>query len=191
MTTPMLSANEARNQQTFTALMWALSRPGEVQTFAPLEGDMTGLETIAQTVLDLETSFFTPDTGLCSKLKHTGARCQPADRAAYGFYPALELEQLFLIESAPIGTLSNPDHSATLAIVCEFGRGAKLELSGPGIRDKTRLEVSGLPLEFFKLRNRAVSFPLGWDVLFVSRANDEIKLVGIPRSTHLEILGGF
>ena len=190
MNTPVLSENEARSQQTFTTLMWALSRPGEVQTFTPLEHDVTGLETIAQTVLDLETSFFTPDTALCSKLKRTGAHCQPANRAAYQFYPSLELEQLFLLESVPIGTLLNPHQSATLVIACEFGVGVKLELSGPGIQDKSRLEVAGLPLEFFNLRNRVVSFPLGWDVLLASRNLSEVKLVGIPRSTQLELLGG-
>ena len=157
----MLSENEAHSQQTFTTLMWALSRPGEVLTFTPLEHDVTGLETIAATVLDLETSFFTSDTALCSKLKRTGAHCKPASQAAYQFYPSLELEQLFLLESAPIGTLLNPDHSATLVLACEFGTGLKLELSGAGVQDKTRLEVAGLPPEFLKLRNRVVSFPLG------------------------------
>ena len=190
MNTPILGEPESRTQQTFTALMWALSRPGEIQHFSPLEHDQTGLQTIAETVLDLETSFFTPDTALCFNLKRTGAHCKAADQAAYQFYPSLELEQLFLLESAPIGTLLNPDHSATLVLACEFGTGLKLELSGAGVQDKTRLEVAGLPAKFFKLRNHIVSFPLGWDVLLASRMNTEIKLVGIPRSTQLEILGG-
>ncbi len=191
MAVPVLTEQESRSQQTFTALMWALSRPGEIQHFTPLETDATGLETIAQTVLDLETSFFTPDTVLCSKFKKTGAHCEAADKAAYQFYPAISLEQLFLLESAPIGTLLNPDQSATLVIVCEFLPGLKLELTGAGIQDKTRLEVGNLPLEIFRLRNRVVSFPLGWDLLLVARDNRDCKLVGIPRSTKLEIQGGF
>jgi alpha-D-ribose 1-methylphosphonate 5-triphosphate synthase subunit PhnH len=191
MAVPILSEQESRSQQTFTALMWALSRPGEIQHFMPLEGDATGLETLAETVLDLETSFFTPDTVLSSKFKKTGAHCEAAEKAAYQFYPSISLEQLFFLESAPIGTLLNPDQSATLVIVCEFSPGLKLELSGAGIQDKTILEVAGLPLEIFKLRNRVVSFPLGWDLLLVARDNAECKLVGIPRSTKLEILGGF
>jgi alpha-D-ribose 1-methylphosphonate 5-triphosphate synthase subunit PhnH len=191
MAVPILTEHESRSQQTFTALMWALSRPGEIQYFTPLETDATGLETLAETVLDLETSFFTPDTLLCSKFKKTGAQCEAANKAAYQFYPAISLEQLFLLESAPIGSLLNPDHSATLVIACEFTTGFKLELSGAGIQDKTNLELAGLPLELFKLRNRIVSFPLGWDVLLVARDNAECKLVGIPRSTKLEILGGF
>ncbi len=191
MAVPMLSEPESRSQQTFTALMWALSRPGEIQYFTPLETDLTGLETIAETVLDLETSFFTTDTLLCSKFKKTGAHCAAATQAAYQFYSAISLEQLFLLESAPIGTLLNPDQSATLIVACEFASGLTLELSGAGIQDQTRLEVAGLPLEVFKLRNRVVSFPLGWDLLLVARDNLECKLVGIPRSTKLEILGGF
>jgi alpha-D-ribose 1-methylphosphonate 5-triphosphate synthase subunit PhnH len=191
MVVPILTEQESRSQQTFTALMWALSRPGEVQYFKALEMDTTGLETIAETVLDLETSFFTPDTTLCSKFKKTGAYCAFADKAAYQFYPAISLEQMFLLESAPIGTLLNPDQSATLIVACEFAPGLKLELSGAGIQDKTNLEVAGVPLEVFKLRNRVVSFPLGWDLLLVARDNGECKLVGIPRSTKLEILGGF
>jgi alpha-D-ribose 1-methylphosphonate 5-triphosphate synthase subunit PhnH len=191
MVVPILTEQESRSQQTFTALMWALSRPGEVQYFKALEMDTTGLETISDTVLDLETSFFTPDTLLCSKFKKTGAHCVSANQAAYQFYPAISLEQLFLLESAPIGTLLNPDHSATLVIACEFVPGLKLELSGAGIQDKTKLEVAGLPLELFKLRNRVVSFPLGWDLLLVARDQDNCKLVGIPRSSKLEILGEF
>ncbi len=190
MAVPTLTEQESRSQQTFTALMWALSRPGEIQHFASLEHDLTGLETIAETVLDLETSFFTPDTALSSKFKKTGAHCEAADRAAYQFYPSFSLEQLFLLESAPIGTLLNPDQSATLVIACGFSSGLKLELSGAGIQDKTNLEVAGLPPEVFKLRNRIVSFPLGWDLLLVARDHAECKLVGIPRSTKLEILGG-
>ena len=139
MAVPILSEQESRSQQTFTALMWALSRPGEIQHFTPLETDATGLETLAQTVLDLETSFFTPDTGLCSKFKKTGAHVEPANQAIYQFYPAISLEQLFLLESSPIGTLLNPDQSATLVIACEFAPGLKLELSGAGIQDKTIL----------------------------------------------------
>ncbi len=190
MVEPILTEQESRSQQTFTALMWALSRPGEIQHFTPLEMDTTGLETVAETVLDLETSFFTPDTGLCSKLKKTGAHCEAAEKAAYQFYPSISLEQLFFLESAPIGTLLNPDQSATLVIACEFAPKLKLELSGAGIQDRTTLEVAGLPLELFKLRNRIVSFPLGWDLLLVARDQDNCKLVGIPRSTKLEILGG-
>ncbi len=191
MTVPMLSEQESRSQQSFTAIMWALSRPGEVQFFTGLETDQTGLETLAETVLDLETSFFTPDTALCSKLKKTGAHCETANQAAYQFYPSLESDQLFLLESAPIGTLVNPDHSATVVIACGFGAGIKLELSGAGIQDKTKLEIAGLPLAFFQLRNRIVSFPLGWDLLLVAQDNTNCKLVGIPRSTKLEIVGGF
>lgn len=190
MAVPTLTEQESHSQQTFTALMWALSRPGEVQRFTPLEMDATGLETLAETVLDLETSFFTPDTTLCSKFKKTGAHCEAADKAAYQFYPSVSLEQLFLLESAPIGTLLYPDQSATLVIACEFAPDLTLELSGAGIQDKTRLEVAALPLEVFKLRNRVVSFPLGWDLLLVARDKTDCKLVGIPRSTKLEILGG-
>ncbi len=191
MAMPILSIEESRSQQTFTAVMWALSRPGEIQHFTPLETDITGLETIAETVLDLETSFFTPDTALCSKFKKTGAQCETADKAAYQFYPFISLGQLFSLESAPIGTLLNPDQSATLIVACDFRTGLKLELSGAGIQDKTILEVANIPLEVFKLRNRVVSFPLGWDLLLVARDNAEYRLVGIPRSTKLEILGEF
>jgi alpha-D-ribose 1-methylphosphonate 5-triphosphate synthase subunit PhnH len=52
MVVPILTEQESRSQQTFTALMWALSRPGEVQYFKALEMDTTGLETISDTVLD-------------------------------------------------------------------------------------------------------------------------------------------
>jgi alpha-D-ribose 1-methylphosphonate 5-triphosphate synthase subunit PhnH len=190
MPIPILTEQESRSQVTFTALMWALSRPGEIQRFAPLEHDSSGLETVAESLLDLETSFFTPDTVLSSKFKKTGAHCMAASQAAYQFYPSISLEQIFLLQSASIGTLLNPDQSATLVIACNFAAGLKLGLSGAGIQDRSTLEVAGVPLEVFKLRNQVVSFPLGWDLLLVARDRAECRLVGIPRSTKLEIVGG-
>lgn len=82
-----------------------------------------------------------------------------------------------------------PDQAATLFVGCALGNAEAgesptiLKLTGPGIQGERYFRVSGLPAEFWALRERAARFPLGWDVFLVDATG---KVIGLPRSTRID-----
>lgn len=178
--TPLYTPAEARARETFLALMWALSYPGRVY-------DLPGgnpLTLIGEALLDLETSFFTPDRDLSHVLMQTGARLLPAEAAAYHFYPVLDDRALESIERASVGTMQFPDQAATILVRAVLESGAPLRLRGPGIQDENLITLGDVPAHFWTLRQRAMRYPLGWDVYVI----DGSRVVGLPRSTTIEVL---
>jgi len=183
-TFPVQSPQEARAHHTFTALMNALSRPGHIRAFLganPFEG-------VSEALLDLETTFFTPDKALEGFCRTLGARFAPPEGADYLLFPALEEGQLHLLEHALIGTLLYPDQSATLVLGARFAGDFRLKLSGPGIQFEEHIALNGVPRAFWTLRNQKGSFPLGWDVILLESGELSARAMGIPRSTRLEVL---
>jgi alpha-D-ribose 1-methylphosphonate 5-triphosphate synthase subunit PhnH len=170
---------EAEMHLTFMALMWALSYPGRVHIL-PVEGDKA-FYAIADTLLDIETSFYTSDENLIPYFTRNGARCLTPEQAAYHFYPTLSEAHFDTVKQASIGTLVYPDQSATLIIGAQFGSGHLLTLTGPGIQPKppTQIQVAGLPHTFWQLREKAIRYPRGWDVYLV----DGQQVIGLPRTT--------
>ncbi len=192
MNTPTLSPQETQDHAVFTALMWALSRPGEIQDF-DARGD-NGLEAVGKALLDLETSFFTTDPALRQTFARLGARLESPEKTAYLFFPVMDEGALETISRASVGTLLYPDHAASIVVVAEFNQGPKLHLRGPGIKDFNEIQVN-LPERFWQLRDERVSFPLGWDVLILppsrlvgeGRGEGE-QVIAIPRSTKVEVI---
>lgn len=182
MTTPQLPVAEARTQQTFTALMWALSYPGRCYTL-PAAG-LAAFAALGEALIDLETSFYCADSELGWLLAGNGARQRPPDQAMYQFYPQLDPAALVALAQAPVGSYSYPDESATLLVGCTLGDGQGLRLRGPGIPELSSLQVGGIAAAFWALREQACRYPLGWDVFLV--AGDQV--VGLPRTTQIEVL---
>jgi len=180
MQTPIYTPDEARTRETFLALMWAMSHPGRAYTL-PVDGQ-AALSAIGETLLDLETSYYSPDFDLSSGFARLGARSLPPERAQYHFYPELTHRHLAIAAQASAGTMLNPDRSATLIIGCELGSGRTFRLSGPGIAYHTDLKINLISDAFWELRSQVVRFPLGWDVFFVNGN----QVVGLPRSAKLE-----
>jgi alpha-D-ribose 1-methylphosphonate 5-triphosphate synthase subunit PhnH len=176
-----MSPADARQHATFTALMWALSYPGRV---ARLPAGPDALAMIGETLVDLETGFFTPDADLAARLAHTGARRLPVASAPYQFYPRLGPSDLTLLTTAPVGSYADPDLGATVVIGCAIGQGARLRLSGPGIASACEVRVDGLPNELWELRATMLRAPLGWDLFLVT----EGSVLGLPRTTAVEVL---
>lgn len=181
MHTPPYTPAEQRDRETFLALMWALSYPGTIYTL-PAAGDAP-LALIATALLDLETSFFTPDPALQARLAQTGARALPPEHAAYHFYPALGPADMPHVAAASPGSMLYPDRAATLVIGCALDdSGPPFTLRGPGINGAHTARVGGLPPDFWTQRQRAARYPLGWDVFLV----DSLRVLGLPRTTAVE-----
>jgi alpha-D-ribose 1-methylphosphonate 5-triphosphate synthase subunit PhnH len=199
---PAYTAEEARTRQTFLALMWSLSYPGRVHTLET--SGMDAFHAIADTLLDLETSYFCPDERLSAYLARTGARAHTSERAAYHFYPTLTGDRLAIVETASIGTLLYPDHSALLIIGCRLTASERdtvgaqyiaplhdhqpshFQLEGPGVKPNTQqiIAVSGIPSAFWGLRAKANRYPRGWDIYLV----DDNRVIGLPRTTKMTLL---
>jgi alpha-D-ribose 1-methylphosphonate 5-triphosphate synthase subunit PhnH len=190
MASLLLSSDEVRLRETMIALLWALSNPGEVKTL-PVAAD-DSIYSIAQALLDSDATFYSPEKTLADRLERTGARWSPPHRARNHFYPTLLPDDLAGLELAPSGFATEPNASSTIVVGCTFGesidrgtRGATwLRLTTREISRPIELELAGLPLEFWGVRDRAVRYPFGWDLLLVSGN----KAVGIPRAVIAEVL---
>ena len=168
---------EAGTHATFEALMWAFSMPGQVRQ---LEASQSAFAAIADALLDLETSAFTTDVALETKLRATGAKLKALEDAEYVFLPQLtDLEPLHAVRR---GSTLYPDHAATLIVGAKLETGTKLHLTGPGIQTALELRTN-LPLEFWQLRDEVIAYPIGWDVLIV----DGSRVLGLPRTTRIEV----
>jgi alpha-D-ribose 1-methylphosphonate 5-triphosphate synthase subunit PhnH len=181
MVHPAMSAAEARAQTTFTALMWALSQPG--QAYRLPAGGLTAFSMIADALIDLETSYYTDHPELHQLLARSGARAQPHDLARYQFYPALAAESVPALGQAPLGSYTYPDESATLIVGCALDAGRRLRLRGPGIATAIDIRLAGIPDTLWALRERMCRYPLGWDIVLV--ADD--RVLGLPRTTQIEV----
>jgi len=182
MASVMMNAQEARTQNTFTAMMWALSHPGQPRPLPRML--LAPFFAVGETLVDLETSYYASHDGLDQQLARLGGRSRPPQEAMYQFYPELEDADLPDLKEAPVGTHASPDLSATLVIGAEFDSGTTLRLSGPGIQETTELSVGGIPPSFWSLREKAIQYPLGWDVFLIG----EGQVVGLPRTTVVEVL---
>ncbi|MFN8371314.1 MAG: phosphonate C-P lyase system protein PhnH [Anaerolineae bacterium] len=181
MSHPPFTAAEERTRAAFLALMWALSYPGRVQQ---LPEHAQAFALIAETLLDLETSYYSHDESLNPMLKQTGAALLPVTDAAYLFFPVLASSDLPLIRQANMGTMLFPDESASLFIGCTLGGGDTFVLQGPGIKGQQAIQVNGIPRAFWEMRETACRFPLGWDVYLV----DGQQVIGLPRSIRVDVI---
>ena len=183
MVHPQFTDYEMRTRHSFQMMMRALSYPGCI--FNVLDSRKGIYADLAESLLDLETSFYCEDTVLLPTLQSTGARQLPADRAAYHFYPTVNEMQIETITTANIGTLTYPDQGATLFIGCRLGQGIRLKLTGPGIPPSANriIQVDGIPDNFWQSRKEIARYPRGWDIFLI----DGNSIVGLPRSTRIMI----
>jgi alpha-D-ribose 1-methylphosphonate 5-triphosphate synthase subunit PhnH len=178
-------------QATFRCLLKAIAHPGRIVMApeglpvppAPL---LAPAYAAALTLLDFETPLWldealaTPEV-IDSLRLHCGCPIAPQAQARFA---------LLAGPGAPLagfdqGTPEYPDRSATLIWQVEsLATDRGVLLTGPGIRSGTRLQVSGLPDDFWQLWGMSHrQFPLGVDVVFVTTD----RLAALPRSTEVSI----
>jgi len=188
---PQSTASETVARETFQALLSALSNPGHIFTLPGVaRATRQSCYQIGIALLDLETSFFTPDLSLAEALQRSGASALAASSAAYLFFPdeaafiGSAAEETFLsIEQASVGTIVDPDEGATVIVGCGLGLGQTLRLYGPGIQQAIEVRIDRLPVEFWQLRTAKINYPLGIDLFLV----DGGQVVGLPRTTMIEL----
>jgi len=172
---PRPDSGETRDNQTFEALMWAMSRPGTVR-----EMPEPGLLPVALALVDIETQVCCDDPVLAEALARTGAHKTAADEAGYLFVTG---DPMPAMRAAKPGSALYPDEGATIVIAVPLSGGPRLKLTGPGI--ETSIEVSpDLPPAFWAERASRSAYPAGHDLIIVEGQ----RVVALPRSTQVEVL---
>lgn len=182
-TVPHPDEAETRCNAGFEALMWALARPGSVQTLpAP------GFTTIAEVLLDRECRVFAQDPALALFVASLGAASAPVTQADHCFLSLADTGGLALLHQVAVGSALYPDAGATVLAQAEFGPGLtdgqRLRLRGPGIETATEIRLGGLAPGLWPLRAARCHYPAGFDLFLLCGA----QVIGLPRSTLIEVL---
>jgi alpha-D-ribose 1-methylphosphonate 5-triphosphate synthase subunit PhnH len=171
-------------QQNYRALLDAMSRPGQVKPiFSQGQDDNTTVAVLA-TLLDGEVSLADPH-GLVwdthwPLLQAMSAAPENADYIVCAGNQAPDFEP-------KLGTLTSPEHSASLIIqVDSLAQGElQLRITGPGVDGYLTNTLSGLHRQWLSRREKWVcAFPLGVDYLLL----DNCGVLALPRTTRVEVL---
>jgi|ERR1700722_5059882 len=176
-------------QSTFRAVLDAMARPGSVQpidaALSPPSPLARGAAAIALTLADHDTPVwlgadFAANDDVAAWLRfHCGCEIvADASRAAFAFTSGAAAVPDFAAFN--LGTADYPDRSTTLILQVEkLQPGAGLTLTGPGIRERSRLLADPLPPDIVArlAANRAL-FPRGIDLLLATDA----AVAALPRS---------
>lgn len=196
-----------RQQQNFRQLLHALSYPGEEVSIEVNQSYATRLENsqeanqvnpyafaVLECLLDGEVTYKTlPIANLSNQELSLYTNSHLAiDYASCNYLWLLsdvfhQENQVQSLEDLSVGTLEDPETSATLIIQMQdlSSAGLSLEVTGPGIPGQKHLSVN-LPQAFIKFREKMNhEFPMGIDCLLI---DDQGKLIGLPRTTRIEIL---
>jgi len=191
----MLSAGFAdpvrASQATFRAVLDAMARPGTVQPIAAVPSAppplAAGAAAIALTLCDHDTAVWLDgdlrqNADVAAWLRfHCGCPVvDEPDRAAFAFARGATAPEF---DAFNLGTADYPDRSTTLVLqVDRLAPGAGLVLTGPGIRDCSRLQASPLPDDMaVRLARNHALFPRGIDLLLASAD----AVAGLPRAVHV------
>ncbi|MEM9715945.1 MAG: phosphonate C-P lyase system protein PhnH [Pseudomonadota bacterium] len=167
----------------FRSVMNAMARPGtayEVLDVTPPAGLSAAAASVALTLLDRETPLYLAAPYRTAEIEnwltfHTNAPFCAAEDAMFALGP---WDALLPLTQFPVGTPEYPDRSTTLIVDIDTWDGAKVRLSGPGLKDPLCAQLPALePLQL-----NAALFPLGCDFIFTCCA----EVVCLPRSTKLE-----
>ncbi len=176
---PLPNAAEVLANRTYDALMWALARPGTIKTLPS-----TDFAAIAETLVDRECRVFADEPALAAAIAALGAEIVSAAEADHAFLALDTSAGLAALSEVPTGSHLYPDDGATVFASATIGSGRRLRLSGPGIETVWEIALGGLPDEVWSIRASRCLYPTGFELFLI----DGNKVIGIPRSTTIEVL---
>ncbi len=174
---PIPSDFETRTNATYDALIWALSRPGLVRQLP-----MPGQANIVETLVDRECAVHTGDDMLADVARRTGATIVDPDAADHLFFGNAPTADLLGILRQ--GTDMYPEEGATLVLPCSIGQGPKLRLTGPGVDGSLEIKIGSIAPGFWEKRRAVMRYPMGFEIFLI----DGAQVIGLPRSTEIEVL---
>lgn len=172
-------------QQTFRALLTALSRPGIAQATATLQppaGLTPSCAATTLTLFDLETTVWL-QPGLSKAVQgwllfHTG--CQFTDQSQAADFALIgDPATMPPLTSFNWGTPEYPEASTSLLIQCAaLTGGDSVQLTGPGICGDITVDFVLSPAFWQQWQTMTTHFPLGVDAWCLS----DHHVVGLPRT---------
>lgn len=178
-------------QQVYRQLVNVASRPGHIET---INEEVKNYSTfsdaallVGMTLFDNEITYFSSDKTMRKELKVLTGGIPNKDFTAVDFIVLKEADlQPAYFTDVLHGVLISPEKSATLLIEVEsIGEGHNYQLTGPGIKEATDLQLS-LSNEWILARNEVCKeFPLGIDLILTDKNNNTVM---IPRTTKVEVL---
>lgn len=172
-------------QESFSALMNAMARPGRIQTCAALHDLPPGLEPAAAAALlslaDAETPIWTDAEGEARDwiAFHSGAAFVTPGEAQF----LLATRAMPKLAALNQGSDETPQESATLIVqIASLEDATGWRLTGPGIEREHHLAAKGLPADFLAqwAANRAQA-PRGVDLVLCAGT----RLAALPRTTRI------
>lgn len=188
------------SQAVFKTVLAAITRPGSIERFpAPITQRIPSVLAPLLVLADVETRINVLDTTTFvwedAVISASGARTSSiteADLIAVPLEARDQIASVFALASP--GTAFSPESATRVAIGVHDVRpngtgslaGVQLVLRGPGIDGERAVCIDGLSEEDVESWKRTNSrFPAGIDVWFTT---DDGRVLGIPRSTHVDIV---
>lgn len=175
---------EEINRHNFRQSLGALARPGSSQTILPLFD--SGLLAMASVFLYAEVSHhykgeldFELVRALC------GSKHVAKEEGDYLFFDQPDKEYLL---DAKVGSPESPELNATLVFSCQGAAetaGTKVMLTGPGINGSRETELPLSRSFLAALNEKNEDFPMGLDLFLIT---DNTTILGLPRTTHIEVI---
>lgn len=180
-------------QQHYRVLLDAMARPGKINILpgmplTPPPGLSGAAALVGFALLDGDVSFCVEggDAAIARYLAvNTASRQEDLANADFVFAVGLALPAV--VERMKKGSLSYPDEGATLVLdVDGLGVGQlSLTLTGPGVKGRKTISVSGLSLSLVEaLQECNAEFPLGVDLVMTDAS---FRVACIPRSSRVQI----
>ncbi|MDO6589944.1 MULTISPECIES: phosphonate C-P lyase system protein PhnH [Rhodobacterales] len=177
MQTPAPSDFETQTNATYDALMWALSRPGMARKLP-----VAGQASLIAALIDRECAIFSDDVHLMQIAAQAGAQIVAQNDADHLFLSATPDPSILSVLRQ--GTDIYPEDGATLVMPAVIGHGMALRLTGPGVDGAVSIKIDGIPDAFWTARRDVMRYPMGFDIFII----DQDQIIGIPRSTAIEVL---
>lgn len=178
---PHPGAEEILANSNYDALLWKLSRPGQLREL-PGSGTADAQACIVAALIDRECGVFCADPMLMPIVARTGAMLTDLTKAGFAFLG--RHCELTMLGGLACGSDLYPDDGATAVVQVSHDTIPLLRLSGPCVDGAITVQMDGLPAGFWEKRHEPIRCPMGFELYLI----DGLQVMGLPRSTTVEIL---
>lgn len=181
-------------QEVFRTILHCMSRPGTIKNIEEIgrpigqhEYCQHSIFVTAITLLDAEVRFHVVGENADAIEEHlssfTFSKVGEIHEADYIFIMKDAEKSLIsdVFKKAKKGTLTNPQHSATILIETDMlSNGSHLMLEGPGIEHIENVEIVASEYWIAERAEANKEYPLGVDMILLDQASN---MMGLPRTT--------